>query len=178
MTSDCKWELWQVLPRFNRPNSSRSERLLPWLQRRDWCSRRLSQQIHAEIILSALNPTPPTPPSADPPPQRSQRGWKGRVLLHKRGKKKRRRGGGVWKIILKDFPSVLREKSHPNYSITGKNQTLRLSKEGDFSVFSSEIAHAADGNTHTHRPGDTGSRQTGAGGGRKGQQTHPFQGSS
>lgn len=87
---------------------------------------------------------------------------------------------------LKDFPSVL-EKIPSNYSITGKNQTLRLSKEGISLSFQVKLLTLQTGthtHTHSHRPSDTSARP-GVGvpanwgwRGRKGQDTHPFQGSS
>lgn len=55
---------------------------------------------------------------------------------------------------LKDFPSVL-EKIPSNYSITGKNQTLRLSKEGISLSFQVKLLTLQTGthtHTRTHRP--------------------------
>lgn len=49
---------------------------------------------------------------------------------------------------LKDFPSVL-EKIPSNYSITGKNQTPRLSKEGISLSFQVKLLTLQTG-THTH----------------------------
>ena len=49
---------------------------------------------------------------------------------------------------LKDFPSVL-EKIPSNYSITGKNQMLRLSKEGISLSFQVKLLTLQTG-THTH----------------------------
>lgn len=56
---------------------------------------------------------------------------------------------------LKDFPSVL-EKIPSNYSITGKNQTPRLSKEGISLSFQVKLLTLQTRtHTHTHRPPDT-----------------------
>lgn len=59
---------------------------------------------------------------------------------------------------LKDFPSVL-EKIPSNYSITGKNQMLRLSKEGISLSFQVKLLTLQTGtHTHTHRHSDTSAR--------------------
>lgn len=64
---------------------------------------------------------------------------------------------------LKDFPSVL-EKIPSNYSITGKNQTLRLSKEGISLSFQVKLLTLQTG-THTHTRTHTDPRDTSLGAG-------------
>lgn len=87
------------------------------------------------------------------------------------------------KIILRTFPSVL-EKIPSNYSITGKNQKLRLSKEGISLSFQVKLLTLQTGthtHIHTHTDPQTPALAWGSRRGaneEEGSDTHPLQGSS